>query len=138
VEDNSDKLTGKYYLEPTGAASIPKKDEMIAFNHDVATDEYDVLLPPYRGILLEGKASSSSLTININALLVNPGGRNAPKRRTNNNNEIATNMEIIRYPENLMGVYDLLGRKVGENLNELPEGVYIVMDGAIPRKVIKK
>ena len=138
VEDNSDKLTGKYYLEPTGAASIPKKDEMIAFNCDVATDEYDVLLPPYRGILLEGKASSSSLTININALLVNPGGRNAPKRRTNNNNEIATNMEIIRYPENLMGVYDLLGRKVGENLNELPEGVYIVMDGAIPRKVIKK
>ena len=138
VEDNSDKLTGKYYLEPTGATTIPKKDEMIAFNRDVATDEYDVLLPPYRGILLEGKTSSSSLTININALLVNPGGRNAPKRRTDNNNEIATNIETNRVSENIQGVYDLLGRKVGENINELLEGVYIVMDGAIPRKVIKK
>ena len=138
VEDNSDKLTGKYYLEPTGATTIPKKDEMIAFNRDVATDEYDVLLPPYRGILLEGKTSSSSLTININASLVNPGGRNAPKRRTNNNNEIATDIETKRFSENMQGVYDLLGRKVGENIDALPDGVYIIMDGANPRKMIKK
>ena len=110
---------------------------MIAFNRDVATDEYDVLLPPYRGILLEGKTSSSSLTININASLVNPGGRNAPKRHTNNH-EIATNIETNRVSENMQGVYDLMGRKVGENINELPEGVYIVMDGTIPRKMIKK
>jgi hypothetical protein len=87
---------------------------------------------------LEGKTSSSSLTININALLVNPGGRNAPKKHTDNINEIATNIETNRVSENIQGVYDLLGRKVGENINELLEGVYIVMDGAIPRKVIKK
>ena len=111
---------------------------MISFNRDVSTDEYDVLLPPYRGILLEGKASSSSLVINIDASLVNPEGRNAAKRRTNNNYEITTDIETCRYSGSMMGVYDLLGRKVGESIDELPDGVYIIMDGAIPRKMIKK
>jgi len=137
VEDNSDKLTGRYYLEPTGATTIPKKNEMINFNHDVSTDEYEVLLPPYRGILLEGKTSSSLLTINIDASLVNQDGRNAQKRRTYNN-ETATGIETDNIPINVNSIYDLLGRRVGNNIHELPDGVYIIIEGNSPRKMFKK
>jgi len=138
VEDNEDKLTGRYYLEPVGATTIPKKDEMISFNRDVSTDEYDVLLPPYRGVLLEGKAASSSLTINIDASLVNPEGRNAPLRRMNHQNEIATDIQSCYDSQGVQGIYDLLGRRVGSDIRELPDGVYIIMDGVSPRKIVKK
>jgi hypothetical protein len=138
VDDNTDKLTGRYYLEPVGATTIPKKDEMISFNRDVSTDEYDVLLPPYRGVLLEGKAASSSLTINIDASLVNPEGRNAPLRRMNHQNEIATDIQSCYDSQGVQGIYDLLGRRVGSYIRELPDGVYIIMDGVSPRKIVKK
>lgn len=138
VEDNEDKLTGKYYLEPVGATTIPKKDEMISFNRDVSTDEYDVLLPPYRGVLLEGKAASSSLTINIDASLVNPEGRNAPLRRMNHQNEIATDIQSCYDSQGVQGIYDLLGRRVGSDIRALPDGVYIIMDGVSPHKIVKK
>jgi hypothetical protein len=138
VDDNTDKLTGRYYLEPTGATTIPKKDEMISFNRDVSTDEYDVLLPPYRGVLLEGKAASSSLTINIDASLVNPEGRNAPRRQVSHHNEVATGVEACSYSNDIMGIYDLLGRKMGDEIEGLPDGVYIVMDKEGSRKVVKK
>ena len=138
VDDNTDKLTGRYYLEPVGATTIPKKDEMISFNRDVSTDEYDVLLPPYRGVLLEGKAASSSLTINIDASLVNPEGRNAPRRQVSHHNEVATGVEACSYSNDIMGIYDLLGRKMGDEIEGLPDGVYIVMDKEGSRKVVKK
>ena len=138
VDDNTDKLTGRYYLEPTGATTIPKKDEMISFNRDVSTDESAVLLPPYRGVLLEGKAASSSLTINIDASLVNPEGRNAPRRQVSHHNEVATGVEACSYSNDIMGIYDLLGRKMGDEIEGLPDGVYIVMDKEGSRKVVKK
>ena len=138
VDDNTDKLTGRYYLEPTGATTIPKKDEMISFNRDVSTDESAVLLPPYRGVLLEGKAASSSLTINIDASLVNPEGRNAPRRQVSHHNEVATDIQSCYDSQGVQGIYDLLGRRVGSDIRELPDGVYIIMDGVSPRKIVKK
>lgn len=67
VEDNADKLTGKFYMP--GALDVePTRAEMTTFTHDVATEEDDVLLPPLHGILLEGKGDpSSELVISISA-----------------------------------------------------------------------
>ena len=59
VEDNPDKLTGRYIIpEPTDVE--PTAAEMTVFTHDVATEEDEVLLPPLKGILLEGKGEPSS------------------------------------------------------------------------------
>ena len=67
VADNADKLTGKFYM-PGPLDVEPTAAEMTVFTHDVATEEEDVLLPPCRGILLEGKGDpSSELVISISA-----------------------------------------------------------------------
>ena len=125
VEDNSDKLTGRYYLEVEGATTIPKKDEMISFNHDVNTDEYHVLLPPYRGILLEGKDGSDNLTINIDSTKVNPTGRLAPKRYRNVDNDIPTNIENLN-TNDITSIYDMMGHSYSGDLKNLQSGIYII------------
>jgi len=67
VADNADKLTGKYYM-PNALVDEPSLSEMTTFTHDVATEEEDVLLPPCRGILLEGEGDpSNELVISISA-----------------------------------------------------------------------
>ena len=67
VADNADKLTGRYYM-PGPLDVEPTAAEMTTFTHDVATEEDDVLLPPLKGILLEGKGEpSSELIISISA-----------------------------------------------------------------------
>ena len=138
VDDNADKLTGRYYLEPVGATSIPKKDEMISFNRDVNTDEYEVLLPPYRGILLEGKESSNTLTINIDASLVNPEGRHPQRRRTWYNNDTTTGVSDVADQQGPNAVYDILGRQMGNDISELSNGVYIIREGNNTRKIMMK
>ena len=138
VDDNADKLTGRYYLEPVGATSIPKKDEMISFNRDVNTDEYEVLLPPYRGILLEGKESSNTLTINIDASLVNPEGRHPQRRRTWYNNDTTTGVSDVADQLGPNAVYDILGRQMGNDISELSNGVYIIREGNNTRKIMMK
>lgn len=67
VEDNTDKLTGRYTMpEPTDVE--PTRAEMTVFTHKVDTMEDEVLLPPLKGILLEGKGEpSSELVISISA-----------------------------------------------------------------------
>lgn len=67
VEDNPDKLTGRYTMpEPTDVE--PTRAEMTVFTHKVDTMEDEVLLPPLKGILLEGKGEpSSELVISISA-----------------------------------------------------------------------
>lgn len=64
VEDNPDKLTGRYAMpEPTDVE--PTAAEMTVFTHKVDTME-EVLLPPLKGILLEGKGDpSAELIISI-------------------------------------------------------------------------
>ena len=66
VEDNPDKLTGRYTMpEPTDVE--PTAAEMTVFTHKVDTME-EVLLPPLKGILLEGKGEASAeLIISISA-----------------------------------------------------------------------
>lgn len=65
VADNADKLTGAYYM-PNALVDEPSLSEMTTFTHDVATESEDVLLPPCRGILLEGKGDpSNELVISI-------------------------------------------------------------------------
>lgn len=123
VSDNSDKFTGKYYLEAEGATSIPKKNQMINFNHDINTDEYEVLLPPYRGILLEGKIASNSLIININSSHINPNGRVASKRQTYNN-DITTNIYNTTNNDEIK-IYDIMGYTY-KNINDLNSGIYII------------
>ena len=64
VEDNADKLTGRFTMpEPTDVE--PTAAEMTVFTHKVDTME-EVLLPPLKGILLEGKGEpSAELIISI-------------------------------------------------------------------------
>jgi len=65
VADNADKLTGRYYM-PNALVDEPSLSEMTTFTHDVANEEEEVLLPPCRGILLEGKGDpSNELVISI-------------------------------------------------------------------------
>ena len=79
VEDNPDKLTGRYAMpEPTDVE--PTAAEMTVFTHDVADEEDEVLLPPLKGILLEGKGDpSAELVINISAKDITEPGF-APKK----------------------------------------------------------
>ena len=66
VEDNPDKLTGRYAMpEPTDVE--PTAAEMTVFTHKTDTME-EVLLPPLKGILLEGIGEpSAELIISISA-----------------------------------------------------------------------
>ncbi len=67
VEDNADKLTGRYFM-PGPSDVEPTTVEMTTFTHKVDTMEEDVLLPPLKGILLEGKGDpSAELVISISA-----------------------------------------------------------------------
>jgi len=66
VEDNPDKLTGRYTMpDPTDVE--PTAAEMTVFTHKTDTME-EVLLPPLKGILLEGLGEpSDELIISISA-----------------------------------------------------------------------
>ncbi len=66
VEDNPTKLTGRYTMpEPTDVE--PTASEMTVFTHKTDTME-EVLLPPLKGILLEGIGEpSAELVISISA-----------------------------------------------------------------------
>ena len=127
VNDNDDKLTGEYYFEPTGTDNIPKKDQVISYNRNVNTDKYEMLLPPYRGILLKGKYASNSLIINVDSTYINPNGRVA-RRRAYNNDNIATNIDYIENEESII-IYDIMGRYIGNDFNKLPNGIYIMRRG---------
>ena len=78
VEDNPDKLTGRYAMpEPTDVE--PTAAEMTVFTHHVDTME-EVLLPPLKGILLEGIGEpSAELVINISSKDITEPGF-APQR----------------------------------------------------------
>jgi hypothetical protein len=80
VEDNDDKLTGRYYM-PDALVDEPSLSEMTTFTHNVASEEEDVLLPPCRGILLEGEGDpSDELIISISAKdITEPGFAPAKK-----------------------------------------------------------
>ena len=127
IDNNKDLFTGDYYLEAYGATSIPKKNEMVTFNHNIDNDEFDLLLPPYRGILLKGKSSSDRLIINVSKAYINPLGSNAPiRKKPSANNDITTNIQNNTYIQNIIA-YDVLGRSfMVDNLNQLPSGIYIV------------
>ena len=78
VEDNEDKLTGRYYMPDTMHVE-PTRAEMTVFTHKTDTME-EVLLPPLKGILLEGKGEASAeLTISISAKDITEPGF-APKK----------------------------------------------------------
>ena len=127
IEDNSDKFTGRYYFEKHGSAKIPKSTEDIAFNGNVYEDEYHKLLPPYRGILLEGKYESNSIIINLTTNHINITG-SAPKRRAGGNDNVATNIEYVG-TESQLKIYDIMGRYVGTDFDNLTNGIYIIFKG---------
>ena len=125
ISDNSDKLTGKYYLEIAGAESAPRQINMSSFDKHIDSCDYDVLLPPYRGILLEGKNSSQVLIINVNETHINPEGHNAPKRHRNVENDIPTSIENVNI-NNATSIYDMMGRLYSGDLKNLQSGIYII------------
>lgn len=134
IEDNKDKFTGRYYFEQYGAYKIPKKTEDIVFNGMVDTLETNLLLPPYRGILLEGTYESDSIIINLTTNHINPTGK-APKRRIrNNDNGVATNIEYTDLEETIR-IYDIMGRYIGYDFDKLPSGIYIIRRGKNTQKV---
>lgn len=135
ISDNSDKLTGKYYLEIAGAKSAPRQNIMESFDKDIDSCDYDVLLPPYRGILLEGKDSSKVLIININETHVNPEGRQAPKRHRNVENDIPTSIENLN-TNNITSIYDMMGRSYSCGLEKLQSGIYIIRNKNKTYKII--
>ena len=104
---------------------------MITFNHNVYNEENDVLLPPYRGILLKGKQSSNNLIINVSSLYINHFGSNAPKRNKNMNDNIVTDIEDINMQNNILfnninSIYDVLGRSYIIGARHLSPGLYII------------
>ena len=134
IDDNRDKFTGKYYFEEFGAYTIPKKtDDIDFFNGDVDTLKTNLLLPPYRGILLEGTRESDSVIINLTTKHINKGS--APKRRTyNNDNGVTTNIDYVTNDETPR-IYDIMGRYFGSDFNKLPSGIYIIRRGKNTQKV---
>jgi hypothetical protein len=135
IEDNGDKFTGRYYFEKYGASKIPMKTEDIIFNGKIDTLKTNLLLPPHRGILLEGNYESDSIIINLTKNHINPKG-SIPKRRTyNNDNNIATSVDYINTEESYI-IYDIIGRRIGLNFNELPCGIYILRNGKNTYKVL--
>ena len=76
VIDNSSKLTGKYYLTTDGISALPGS---VDFPDEIDVSGDHVLLPPCRGILLQGKSESDQLDITISNARVTPSS--APKHR---------------------------------------------------------
>jgi len=80
VADNDDKLTGRYYM-PNALVDEPSLSEMTTFTHNVADESEDVLLPPCRGILLEGEGEpSSELIITISTKDITEPGFVSPRK----------------------------------------------------------
>ena len=131
---NSDKLTGKYCLVE-GETKRPKNVDQ--FPGDVKTAPEDVLLPPFRGVLLEGEKDvwSDRLTLRVEPEMVNKQGR-VPQRHSTPGTGVATNFSLISDKGQTTEVYDLYGRLVAEGWNDLPEGLYIVREGNAVRKVL--
>ena len=77
VGDNSTKLTGRYYMETDGINALPSGSiDWAVINPDAA----HVLLPPCRGVLLEGKSESDQLEINVSTARVSAPATPAPRR----------------------------------------------------------
>ena len=77
VGDNSTKLTGRYYMETDGINALPSGSiDWAVINPDAA----HVLLPPCRGVLLEGKSESDQLEINVSTARVSAPATPAPGR----------------------------------------------------------
>lgn len=134
IANNTDKLTGRYYLEPEGVEKRPKYvDE---FPNDVFQEEEDVLLPPFRGMLLEGTGvASDQLTLRVLPSMVNASGRRAGVRPVPDT-EITTDIVDISAAESVTGIYDLAGRLLSRSIDTLPEGLYIVQRGSLTYKIL--
>lgn len=134
IANNTDKLTGRYYLEPEGVEKRPKYvDE---FPNDVFQEEEDVLLPPFRGMLLEGTGvASDQLTLRVLPSMVNESGRRAGVRPVPDT-EITTDIVDISAAESVTGIYDLAGRLLSRSIDTLPEGLYIVQRGSLTHKIL--
>lgn len=76
VIDNDTKLTGKYYLTTDGISGVPGS---VDFPDEIDVLGEHVLLPPCRGVLLQGKSESDQLDITISNARVTPSP--APKHR---------------------------------------------------------
>lgn len=134
VEENSDLLTGNYYLEPTGVETKPRT---ITFTSNVYDEANHVLLPPFRGCLLEGKASSDELTINVYKKSLNKAGKVARRNEYKHNSDVTTNDTQIIYNDNSIKIYDVLGRLVDNDISNLDHGkVYIIKNGNKISKII--
>lgn len=132
VNENSNLLTGNYYLEPNG---VDEKPRAISFTNNVYNEANHVLLPPFRGCLLEGKGSSNELQINVYKNSLNKAGRVAKRNDNKHDNDVPTDNNIVNY-DNSIKIYDILGRLVG-NKDNLEHGkVYIIKNGNKVSKII--
>lgn len=136
VQDNSDRLTGRYYTTLGGISKFPTEivfvDEL-----DATKSEYHVLLPPTRGILLEGQQSSNTLTINVTPNIINEKGR-VPLRRAINT-DITTDIPTVNVInlEAKYTVFDIYGNNLGNRFECLPKGFYILKYENHVKKVYK-
>ncbi|MBR1480579.1 MAG: hypothetical protein IJ609_01430 [Paludibacteraceae bacterium] len=134
VEMNSSQLTGRYYMAE-GVDTRPRDVLSAVFENDVKTADEDVLLPPCRAVLLEGKgAGSDVLTLRVVPAMVNARGR-VPERRWEERPAVATDVWHAEEEERVC-VYDLMGRAVSGGAEALPRGIYIVVSGGEARKVL--
>lgn len=137
VELNSDILTGRYYLEPRGVEQRPREVEN--FPGDINEEEEDVLLPPFRGMLLEGRGiGSDQLVLRVIPEMVNKRGRVAARRPVYRG--IATGIDSLDADcdtiETPSRIYDLAGNHIANQLTNIPDGIYIVQQGSGFRKVV--
>jgi|GEM_PF-2365722 len=146
VTNNADYLTGRYYMNSAGDSKRPRT---ITFTDDknanVAVGEKHILLPPLRGCMLEGKGTASNqLTITVAPEVVNKSGR-VPTRRTavdtddTNSSNVATDIDnVYEAQDGSVAIYDLAGRLIGNAVDQLTNGIYIIKTGTAVRKVMIK
>lgn len=77
VADNTETLSGKYYMAPDDINALPGTMDLATINPSAA----HVLLPPFKGVLLEGKTESTELEINLTEEARVSAPASAPIRR---------------------------------------------------------
>ncbi len=146
VNNNSSKLTGRYYMNTAGDDKRPRTVNFDGTPNAKNADPH-ILLPPFRGCILEGLGvASDQLTISVATAVVNKSGR-VPRRggshtTTDDSTHIdgsgvATGIEDVYQEEDaIVAIYDLAGRLIGNAVDQLTNGLYIIKTGSAVRKVL--
>ena len=139
VQENANLFTGKYHMAVNGEKDRPTTGDVC--DKDVYTEAYHVLLPPFRGCLLEGKTDSDELTINVYKKSLNKAGRVAQRNEYFRTGDITTNNEYAEdnnlTNNNNVQIFDMVGRLIATDIHDLPTGgIYLIKCGNKVQKVL--